>query len=234
METTILYLGHSKIDPVIQKTCLYWLYKAAGDIPVVEMHQPEDWPLSGISMYKNILAGLDQVKTKYVAIAEHDCLYTHEHFSFIPPDDHFYYNDNCWLLQYDNPKHPEMDGVFSFWPNRRVQSQLICTTEKLKEATHFTMTICEDPLWNELRNGVGVGEPGAVNYEKAMRLTSGSNKLQLRNRVKDYIVGFNARDFSTILPNVDIRWGGNFTGPRRGKDRTFELQPWGTMQDVMV
>jgi hypothetical protein len=81
---------------------------------------------------------------------------------------------------------------------------------------------------------MGVGEPGTVDYNKAMRLTRGSKKQQLRNRIKDYIVGFNARDFKTVLPNVDIRWGGNFTGPRRGKNKTFELSPWGTMEHIMV
>ncbi len=234
MDRTILYLGHSKIDPFIKEVCLSHLYKAAENIPVIEMHQPEDWPLSGVSMYRNILAGLNKISTKYVAIAEHDCIYSHEHFSFIPPDDHFWYNDNCWLLQYSNPNHPEFDGTFTFWPNRRVQSQLICRVDRFRDSCEMAMTICEDPLWNELRHNMGLGEPGAVDYDKAMRLTRGSKKEQLRNRVKDYIVGFNARDFRTKIPNIDVRHGGNFTGPRRGRSRTLTLEPWGSMSDVMV
>ena len=234
MATTILYIGHDNIDPVIKEMCLRKLYEASGDIPVVERHQPTDWPLSGVSMYRNIISGLDEIKTEHVAIAEHDCLYTNEHFSFVPPDEHFWYNDNCWLLQYKNPNHPEQDGVFSYWANRRVQSQLICKVDRFRESCEVAMTICEDPLWNEVRHSMGVGEPGTVDYNKAMRLTRGSKKQQLRNRIKDYIVGFNARDFKTVQPNVDIRWGGNFTGPRRGKNKTFELSPWGTMEHIMV
>jgi hypothetical protein len=233
MDKTILYLGHSKIDPVVKKTCLYWLYKAAEDIPIIEQYQPDDWPLSGVSMYKNIIAGLDKVKTRYVAIAEHDCLYTHEHFSFTPPDEHFWYNNNCWFLQYRNTNHPELDGTFSYWSNRRVQSQLICETERFKEATYVTMTICEDPLWRFIRGNKGVGEPGAVDYKKAMYLTRGSNKSELRDKVKDYISGFNARDFNTNIPNIDIRWGGNFTGHRRGSKRFQKIESWGGINDII-
>lgn len=233
MDTSILYIGHPKIDAHIKAVCLRRLYEAAGEIPVIEMHQPEDWPLSGVSMYKNILAGLDKISTKFVAIAEHDCLYTPEHFAFTPPDEHFWYNDNCWLLQYKNPNHPEQDGMFTYWPARRVQSQLICSVEPFREAVKMAMTICEDPLWNEVRHNMGLGEPGAVDYDKAMRLTRGSAKKELRARVKDYIVGFNARDFKTVLPNIDIRHGDNFTGPRRGRKKTLTLDPWGTMKDIL-
>jgi len=198
------------------------------------MEQDPSWEISGMSMYKQIQAGLDQIKTKFVAVAEHDCLYSAEHFAFEPPDDHFWYNQNSWLLQYKNPNYPEMDGTFSYWPKRRVQSQLICDVEKFREATKLAMTICEDPLWNEVRHNMGVGEPGAVDYTKAMRLTRGSAKKQLRNRIKDYIIGYNARDFTTKIPNIDIRHGSNFTGPRRGRSKTFRLEPWGTMGDIMV
>ena len=234
MGTTILYLTSPGIDTFVRDVCHAWLLKSAGDLPIVEMSQPEDWPISGISMYKQIIAGLDKITTTYVAIAEHDCIYTPEHFLFVPPDEHFWYNDNCWLLQYRNPNHPEMDGQFSYWPSRRVQSQLICRVDRFRESCELAMTICEDPLWNEVRHNMGIGEPGAVDFDKAMRLTRGSAKRGLRNRIKDYIVGYNARDFATTIPNIDIRYGGNFTGPRRGRKKRLILEPWGSMSDIMV
>lgn len=232
METTILYLTNEGIDPLIKSTCLRYLYKAAQDIPVVEMHQDPLWEISGLSMYKQIKAGLEQVKTKYVAIAEHDCIYSHEHFSFIPPDDFFYYNQNSWLLQYSNPNHPELDGTFSYWENRRVQSQLICTTEKLREVTEVQIAVVGDPKWSEIRGKRPVGEPGTVG-EKALNLTRGSKYTALHDRIKDYLIGYEARDFYTQIPNIDVRHGGNFTGPRRGRKKTRTLEPWGTMDAVL-
>lgn len=234
MDKTILYLTHDGIDPTIRDTCLDYLYKAAGDMPVVEMWQDPSWEMSGLSMYKQIKSGLEQIDTKWVAIAEHDCIYASEHFQFTPPDDqYFWYNQNSWLLQYHNPNHPEMDGTFSYWPNRRVQSQLICDVERLKEVTEVQIEVCADPDWYTIRRNRPVGEPGTVG-EKALRLTKGSKHASLHNRIKDHLIGYHARDFSTETPNIDIRWGGNFTGPRRGRKKTTRLEPWGTMEEIMV
>lgn len=234
MATTILYLTHPGLDQKIHSLCHRYLYEAAGDLPVIEMWQNPEWELSGLSMYKQIQAGLEKVETKWVAIAEHDCIYSSEHFQFIPPDDeYFWYNQNSWLLQYHNPNHPEMDGTFSYWPERRVQSQLICDVERLKEVTEVQIEVCSDPNWEKIRRNRPVGEPGTVG-EKALRLTKGSQYASLHSRIKDHLIGYHARDFRTKIPNIDIRWGGNFTGPRRGRKKTMNLEPWGTMQDIMV
>lgn len=233
METTILYLGHENIDKRVQKVCYDKLLEAADVLPIVEMHQDPTWELSGLSMYKQMLAGLEQVKTKFVAIAEHDCIYSKEHFRFIPPDDRYWYNLNCWLLQYNNPNYPEQDGVFSFWPNRRVQSQLICNAEKLREITEVQISIVSDERWDKIRGKRPIGEPGTVG-EKAMRITSFPGYKDLHAKVKNILIGLRAADFTTEIPNIDIRWGGNFTGPRRGGRRTKNLSPWGSMLDIMV
>jgi hypothetical protein len=37
----------------------------------------------------------------------------------------------------------------------------------------------------------------------------------------------------TNIPNLDIRHGSNFTGPKRGKDRCYELLYWGKFDDVI-
>ncbi len=235
MDTTCLYLTSGELDPVVRKTCLQHLHTATPGIDIVMMNQPDDWPICGLSMYKMMLSGLSSIKTKYVAIAEHDCVYSKEHFEFVPPDDrYFWYNLNSWFLQYKNPRFPEMDGMFSFIANRRVQSQLICRTDKLIEATEMCVKIITDPEWESVRGNRGVGEPGAVDYDKAMHLTRGSKKEQLRNRIKDYLIGYEARDFQTTIPNIDIRHQHNFTGPRRGTKRYRSLEPWGSMDDIMV
>jgi len=231
-QTTILYLG-TEIDPVVKKTCLHWLKIASDGKEIVYMHQDPALEISGLNMYKQIAKGLEQITTKFVAIAEHDCIYSKEHFDFIPPDDYFYYNQNSWLLQYHNPNHPHMDGTFTYWPQRRVQSQLICPTEKLREVTEVQIAVVGDPLWPQVRGNRPVGEPGTVG-EKALRLTKGSKFTQLHNRIKDYLIGYEAKDFTTKIPNIDVRHGNNFTGPRRGRKKTMRLEPWGTVNDVMV
>jgi len=54
---------------------------------------------SVLSMYKQILKGLEECKTDVVFFAEHDVLYHPTHFDFTPErDDHFYYNRNEWRV----------------------------------------------------------------------------------------------------------------------------------------
>ncbi len=49
--------------------------------------------------YKQILVGLNEVKTKYVAVIDDDTLYTPEHFLNRPADDTFIYETNYWFAQ---------------------------------------------------------------------------------------------------------------------------------------
>jgi len=243
-DISVLYLTDNALDAVVRDTTLRYLYKAIGDIPLVSASQKPvdvgknvavgDIGRSGLSMYKQMLAGLDLIDTKYVAIAEHDCIYASEHFDFRPPDDEFFwYNLNVWFLQYYNPKYPDWNGMYSFKRNRRVQSQLICTTEGLRKVTEDQVKIVTEPMWNTVRYNKGVGEPGTISMEKAMSLTRGIRKTNLRDMIKEFLIGYQARDFNTNIPSVDIRHKDNFTGPRRGNKRRFSLEPWGTLEDII-
>jgi len=55
--------------------------------------------VSKYNEYYQILTGLREVKTKYVACIEDDVLYPPEHFDFRPPDDTFGYENNFWYAQ---------------------------------------------------------------------------------------------------------------------------------------
>lgn len=239
---SVLYLTEPSIDPFIRDVCIKHLYRAAGDLPIISASQGPcdvgknvnlgDIGRSGLSMYKQIIAGLDLIDTKYVAIAEHDCIYSPEHFAFRPPDDDYYwYNTNCWLMQYQNPAHPEYDGMFSIFKGRKVQSQLICDAQRLREVTEFQIGIVSTPEWNKVRYNNPIGEPGTLLYERAMKITQ--KVKSIRSVVKEFLNGCQAKTFHTKIPNIDIRHGTNFTGQRRGKNRTFNLEPWGTMNDIL-
>jgi hypothetical protein len=50
-----------------------------------------------LSMFKQILRGLEECKTDSIFLIEHDVLYDPSHFDFTPErEDHFYYNKNMW------------------------------------------------------------------------------------------------------------------------------------------
>lgn len=249
MDLTIIYLTHNELDPKIADLCIKYLIKAANGKPIISVSQvPMDLGKnvcvgklgkSGLNIDIQMKAGLEAAETKFIAVAEHDCIYHPEHFDFVPPDDeHFYYNMNCWLLQYYNFTHPEWNGVFSYFPDRAIQSQLICGREAMLTATNKKIAILSDPgVREQWPVHTRIGEPGtdAMNNDWLKRTKRIFRNVKLYSKwreVKDYIISCNARKFSTVMPTIDIRHGDNFTGGRRGKNRTYSLEPWGTVEDI--
>ena len=54
---------------------------------------------SVLSMFKQMLAGIEATETDIIFFCEHDVLYNKSHFEFTPKrDDTYYYNDNVWAL----------------------------------------------------------------------------------------------------------------------------------------
>ncbi len=57
-------------------------------------------PRGPLTMFKQILAGLEAVNTDIIYLVEHDCLYPVCHFEFTPDrKDFFYYNENWWKVR---------------------------------------------------------------------------------------------------------------------------------------
>lgn len=243
MDRTILYLADNTLDEKIADLCKKQLLKEAGDIPIVSVSQkPLDFGKnicvgeigrSWMSLYKQQFEGLKAVKTKYVIIAEHDCLYTKEHFDFTPPtDDVFYYNSNCWFVQWGG-NHPELNGMYSYWGNGRVAlSQLICSRNLHLELVTNRLNLIENGVKMVMR----FGDPGAKISDElakmARRATDGCSAY-LKETFDKYIKCYRHERFKTKIPNIDIRHGSNFTGPRRGGKRRYELPYWGKFEGVI-
>jgi hypothetical protein len=80
------------------------------------------------------------------------------------------------------------------------------------------------------------GEPGQTSeqFRRAFVEASSGRPTQLQAYLKDYITKYDTEYFRTVQPNLDIRHGSNFTGPKRGKDRRYELPYWGKFAEVMA
>lgn len=244
MSKTILYLTDNSLQPWLEQRCQELILKASEKITIVSVSQkPINFGTNhcigeigrcGLSIDLQLSEGLKHIDTKWVAMAEHDVIYSSEHFKWIPPDDiHFWYNDNNWLVQLHNPRYPEWDGMYSRKRMRRVQSQLICATELLREATAKKIEILSDPAWLARHAKGRLGEPGSADYKRAMKMSSYRDVRHLQAKLKEYTTVYAARDWKTKIPNIDIRHETNFTGPRRGNYRRYELEPWGKLEDVL-
>lgn len=69
---------------------------------------------SYLTMFKQILAGIEAMDTDIIFLVEHDVLYSREHFDFTPPDkDKFFYNKANWQVR-------ESDGHAAYWDCKKV------------------------------------------------------------------------------------------------------------------
>jgi len=239
---TIIYLTDNSLDAEITALCQRVLLEAAGDIRILSVSQkPIDFGVNlcmgnmgrnWLSLYKQLLMGARTVDTEWVVIAEHDCLYTPEHLNYTPGNGTaFWYNDNRWLVQWGG-NHPELNGMYSWWPGGLALSQLICNRELLVACIAERVEILEGGGDAKL---FGKAEPGVTTpkaIQKARQYAVSGRPVWLRGYLEDYLTKYEHRTFKTELPNLDIRHGSNFTGPKRGKRRRYELPYWGKFEDV--
>lgn len=241
---TIIYLTDNSLEESIASRCRELLVKEAGEIPIVSVSQKPielgknicvgEIGRSWRSLYTQLQAGLDAVTTKYINIAEHDCVYSKEHLNWIPPtEDMFYYNHHFWLAQWHGWR-PELEGMFSYWPKRYALSQLVCATDLLRKSVGERLALIKDKYIP--RKGLpGAGEPGVQDSIAMIRkiAASGSSE-QLQAHIETaWLTPFKAEPFYTTVPNLDIRHSTNFTGTKRGRKRRFELAYWGKLSEVM-
>ena len=245
LDKTILYPTDHSLDPHLFDVCQRWLVKQSCGCPIVSVSQkPMDFGTnvcvgdigrSGISLDIQLLEGLKTIKTKWVMVAEHDCIYGEEHIRWIPPNDiDFFYNDNVWLVQYSHPLNRDsFRGMFSHYRKRRVQSQLICSTQRYLEAMTLKVKIVTSPEWRMVYPSGRLGEPGHCDPRRTRRLIRRHQVAGMSDLVMKYLYDYKAVDFLTEVPNIDIRHKSNYTGTRRGNHRRMELQHWGTLDEVI-
>jgi len=195
---------------------------------------------SHLSMYRQLLAGGEAATTDYIALAEHDCLYTPEHFEWVPPDNgKFFYNVNHWFVQLSGRHF----GEYSYF-RRKVLSQLICARDVFIKAVSEKVWMLEHG-WMIKKGQGGACEPGAIPPEDSMTRVLPCEPGVYDER-KEYLAclaefkdlgkengRWQAVAFRTELPNLDVRHGGNFSGGRRYKKKTaYELPYWGRFDSI--
>ena len=247
MDTTIIYYTENLIPEPLFTQIQKLLVKSANGRPIVSVsHKPIDlgtnicigvYKRSWLMLYRQLLLGMKLAKTKYVAMAEHDCLYTNEHFSFKPPrDDTFYYNEYNRLVQWTN-KHPELKGMYSTYTDPRSKkryalSQMICNRELFVDSLNKRLDLIDKDR-SVLRNIANASEFGYSKLKRVQKWAKSGRAVYLKNMLEDLLEKENYGSFKTKVPNLDIRHDGNFTGAKRGKRRTFDEPYWGRFQDLI-
>ena len=108
-DLSVIYYTSNLEKPEFEEKIRGELLKVIGDLPLISVSQK---PINfghnicvgriGAS-YKNeyvqLLKGCQEAKTKFIIVAEADCLYPPEYFTFVPLTEHCYRYSNVWILQ---------------------------------------------------------------------------------------------------------------------------------------
>lgn len=244
MDKTIIYITDNFLDENITQLCRKNIQESIGNYRLISISQePIDFgenicvgklSRSSLSINIQMMEGLKRVNTEFIAIAEHDCLYTKEHFAFVPKDRNtFYYNENVWMLQCYSDTNPQLNGLFSWFRERKANSQLIVGTDIMIKATQDRIDMMGDPAWLAKYPLGRIGEAGAMKQIHVDKLAVGKSVAHIKQRLYTYIKEYEGVNWRNKLPNVDIRHKDNITKNRRGLKRTYTLPHWGTMKDVL-
>lgn len=220
----IVFYTDNRLDPVIASAVKTQLLRSLNGHRLVTVSlQPLEFgqnlvlPLerSRLSMFKQILAGLEALDTDIVFLCEHDVVYHPSHFDFTPPrQDVYYYNENVYKVD-------SRTGQAVFYWTKQVSG--LCAYRSL--------------LLDHYRRRVAVVE--AQGYDHALGYEPGCHPPP---RGLDAYV---AERYMSEVPIVDIRHRHNLTQTRwdpsqfrnkatcQGWTLCDEIPGWGRTKDRM-
>lgn len=223
-----------KTNPYFLRNTQKQLLKAIGEHPLISVsHKPMDFGQnivvgekdglepgrSHLNIYKQILIGCKHAKTKYVAMAEDDILYSYAHFhTYVPKRQRFAY-DMQKLSLFTWTKPP----MYSFRTKRRVVNQLIAPRDMLIEA--LEERFARVPIL--LQQGMAFkdiiskwGDPGR--YEDLLGVTV--------REVEEFYSGVPSIVFSHEHAYGYLNHGSR---KRLGDIRMYDIPEWGHASEVL-
>lgn len=218
-DTTIIYYTANFAPVKFSEKIRAQLWKAKGDLPLISVSQK---PMrfgqnicigkvgrSHLNIYHQALLGAKEAKTKYIALAEDDVLYSPEHFKHFPHAHMFAYNMSVWAF------YTWSEPIFSY-KDRINLSGLICERDLFIEAIEERFTKWPDDSKIAIRNWA---EPGK--YEVNLGVT-------IREHEK----------FFTDIPNIAFSHPTALSFLNLGKRKKMgglkvtALPHWGTAEEV--
>ena len=194
----IVYYTDNRLDEKIAARVRRQIDKAVNGHEVISVSlHPLEWRKNitldaergYLTMFRQIVAGLETSTADIVFLCEHDVLYHPSHFDFTPPrKDVFYYNENCFKVDYQTGR-----ALFYYCK----QTSGLCGYRDL--------------LVEHYRRRVALVEQNG--FTRKMGFEPGTHSR--RERVDD----FQAEAWMSEYPNIDIRHNNNLTPSRWKKEQ---------------
>lgn len=215
----LVYYTDNRLKPDIMEKCLLQLHKCVNGHPLVSVsHKPMDLGVNhvinakpgSLTMYRQILKGLEEIDTDIVFLVEHDILYHPSHFDFTPArDDTFYYNQNRWKVDYETGQ-----ALFYY---TKCQSHLVAYRDLMIRWYRNRIKMIEDN--NGKRNPKWGFEPGGPG-EPGRKGDPNKNRYDV---------------FFSDEPNIDIRHDKNLTKNRFRRHQfrnRYGIEGWALTDEV--
>ena len=220
----LIYYTDNRLDPAIMAACQRQIEHCRNGHELVSVSLKPiafgrnvvvDAERSILTMYRQILAGLEASTADIVFLAEHDVLYHKTHFDFIPPrKDVVYYDGNFWQVDCESGH-----ALTHVW---RSTSGLCAYRELLLQ--HYRRRV---QLVEERGYSVGMGhEPGT--HHRPERVDDLGHEM-----------------WHSKWPSIDIRHGHNLTPAKWRKEdfrsqrytegwlEADEVPGWGTYEEAI-
>jgi len=234
----MIYYTDSKLDEKIAKPCRERIQKIAKekniglvssaikrmDIGYKNICFPS-MKRGYLTMFKQIMAGLENSRDDIIFFTEHDVLYHPSHFDFVPPDKNtFYYNQNVWLLRMPDGHclHYDVNQLSGLCVYR--ETALIHFRERYEMTKKAFETMNEGEFNSFVRH---------MGFEPMTH-----NRVAWQNK-------FPYATWKSEFPNVDIKHGANATGQRWKKEQyrnqnllvnwteSDQIEGWGKGIDIV-
>ena len=194
----IVYYTDCRLDPTIMKACQKQILAGANGHHIVSVslepinfgdNYTLDLERSILTMFKQMLKGIEFCDADVIFLCEHDVLYHPSHFEFVPyKKDAYFYNENTWHVDYKT-------GTSAYWICKQV-SGLCAYRDLLLE--HYRKRVAHVSA-NGFSRNCGF-EPGT--HQPPRGLDS-----------------YKAISWRSAFPNIDIRHGQNLTPSRWRQDQ---------------
>lgn len=238
-----------KANPFFLRNTKRQLVKAVGDLPIIAVsHKPMKQPKGHTGKYTNLVAGRDykpyrtgrhhlniyhqimigcqHAKTKYVAMAEDDILYSESHFRSPQIKAHFDGNGDVFL--YDMNKVSlftwTKPPIFSYRSKRMVVNQLLAPAKMLAESL--------EERFKRLENLLAMGKP----EESILRIWGDPGRYHKHLGVPERtMIPFYCQSPSIVFTHSKA-YGYEFNHGKKkahGDIKIVELYEWGRAEDVL-
>lgn len=108
-QSTIIYYTSNREDEKFEEKIMEKLVENSGGLPIISVSQKPidlgknicigDVGANNTNLYKQILVGCEKATTPFVIMAEADCLYPPEYFTFVPDEEDVCYRyENLYIL----------------------------------------------------------------------------------------------------------------------------------------